>query len=277
MRPVVIPAPFPPLSIAMNTRRILLALVLAASPVLLGLASAQDSDATPSPSRFAGKTVVVTGANRGLGLEFAKQFTAAGAHVIGTARDPEAATELAATGARVLQLDVSDDASVAAFAQALGDSPVQLLINNAGMSGRSMIDEVTHVELVRRIFDVNTLGPMRVTDALLPNLIAADEAFIVNVSSRLGSLTENTSGGYHGYRESKAALNMYSRSLAAAHRDDGIVAVCVSPGWVRTDMGGPQAPLSPEESISGLRKVIEGLSPELSGKFLNHDGTELDW
>ena len=261
----------------MILRRTFLALIFAATSPLFGLVSVQDSGAAPSSSRFAGQTVIVTGANRGLGLEFARQFAAAGANVVGTARDPEAATELAAAGARVLQLDVSDDASVAAFALAIGDAPVHLLINNAGMSGRSLIDEVSHVELVRRIFDVNTLGPMRVTDALLPNLLAADEAFIVNVSSRLGSLTENTIGGYHGYRESKAALNMYSRSLAADHRDDGIVAVCVSPGWVRTDMGGPQAPLSPEESISGLRKVIEGLDAEASGKFLNHDGTELDW
>jgi len=261
----------------MHLSRRLLALFIAVSSSLLVLAAAQDSGTVPSSSRFAGKVVVVTGANRGLGLELAKQFAVAGADVVGTAREPEAATELAALGVRILQLDVSDDASVAAFAKALGDSPIHLLINNAGMSGRSLIDEVTHVELVRRIFDVNTLGPMRVTDALLPNLIAADGAFIVNMSSRLGSLTENTSGGYHGYRESKAALNMYSRSLAADHRDEGIIAIAVSPGWVRTDMGGPEAPLSPEESISGLRSVIEGLSPESSGKFLNHDGTELEW
>ena len=99
----------------------------------------------------------------------------------------------------------------------------------------------------------------------------------VNVSSRLGSLTENTTGGYHGYRESKAALNMYTRSLAAEHRDERIIAIAVSPGWVRTDMGGPDAPLAPEESISGLRRVIEGLAADDSGKFLDHDGTELAW
>ena len=145
------------------------------------------------------------------------------------------------------------------------------------MSGRSVAGQASRVELARHVLDVNTLGPMRVTDALLPNLLAADEACIVNMSSGLGSLTNNTSGGYHGYRESKAALNMYSRSLAADHRDDGIIAIAVSPGWVRTDMGGAEAPLSPEESVSGLRSVIEGLSPESSGKFLNHDGTELEW
>jgi NAD(P)-dependent dehydrogenase (short-subunit alcohol dehydrogenase family) len=237
----------------------------------------QDSSAGPAASRFAGRTVVVTGANRGLGLEFARQFTAAGANVIGTARDPGAAAELAATGARILPLDVASDESVAAFARALGDAPVHLLINNAGVSGRALVDQVDHVELVRRIFEVNTLGPMRVTDALLPNLLAAGGATIVNMSSRLGSLGENTSGGYHGYRESKAALNMYTRSLAAEQRDKGILAIAVSPGWVRTDMGGPDAPLAPEESIGGLREVIEGLGAEHSGLFLDHDGTVLDW
>ena len=261
----------------MTTRRTFLALVLALSSPLLGLAAAQDSGAGESPSRFAGKLVVVTGANRGLGLELARQYAAAGADVVGTARDPEAATELAATGARVAQLDVADDESVAAFAKVIGDAPVHLLINNAGVSGRSVAGEASHVELVRFVFEVNTLGPMRVTDALLPNLIAAKQACVVNMSSRLGSLSDNTIGGYHGYRESKAALNMYSRSLAADHRDDGLIAIAVSPGWVRTDMGGSEAPLSPEESISGLRNVIEGLTPEHSGKFINHDGTELAW
>lgn len=265
----------------MNPRRRPLAFALVLAFVVpwlgLGLGAAQDRDADPSPSRFEGKTVVVTGANRGLGLELARQLSAAGAKVVGTAREPREATELAATGARVLQLDVTDDASVVAFAKALGDGPVHLLVNNAGTSGRSFDGELGEAERARRVLDVNTLGPIRVTSALLPRLSAADGALIVNVSSRLGSLTENASGGYRGYRESKAALNMYTRSLAAEHRDAGLVAVSVSPGWVRTDMGGPDAPLSPEQSISGILAVLEALEPSDSGKFLSHDGAELPW
>jgi NAD(P)-dependent dehydrogenase (short-subunit alcohol dehydrogenase family) len=263
----------------MTTRHLLFTVLLVAlgAWTSLGLAAAQDAEEAPQRSRFAGRTVVVTGANRGLGLEFARQYAAAGARVVGTARDPEAATDLAATGARVLRLDVTDDDSVAAFADALGDAPVHLLINNAGTSARAFSDAANRAELARQVLDVNTFGPMRVTEALLPNLVAARGACVVNVSSRLGSIAENTSGGYAGYRESKAALNMYSRCLAADHRDEGIVAVSVSPGWVRTDMGGPDAPLSPEEAIGGLRAVIEGLTPEDSGKSLNHDGVELDW
>lgn len=254
-----------------------LVLALSACLALLGLAPAQDAAKEAGASRFVGKTVVITGANRGLGLEFAKQYREAGADVIGTARKSKEATELAATGARVLQLDVSDDESVAAFAKAIGDAPVHLLINNAGTSGVSMEGKASRAEITRAIHDVNTLGPIRVTEALLANLEAAKGATVVNISSRLGSTTNNTSGGYFGYRESKAALNMYSRSVAFENRDKGIIAIAVSPGWVRTDMGGPDADLSPEESIGGLRKVIEGLTDKDTGKFINHDGTELAW
>ncbi len=263
----------------MTSRHALLATLLVAlcSWTALGMAAGQNPEEAPTRSRFAGKTVVVTGANRGLGLEFARQYAAAGAQVVGTARDPETATELAATGARVLRLDVTDDDSVAGFARELGDAPVHLLINNAGTSGRAFSDAGSRAELARRVLEVNTFGPMRVTEALLQNLVVAHGACVVNVSSQLGSIAQNTSGGYAGYRESKAALNMYSRCLAADHRDESILAISVSPGWVRTDMGGPEAPLSPEQSIAGLRKVIEELAPEDSGKFLNHDGAELDW
>ena len=259
----------------MPTRR-LVALALPAALALLTLAAASSARQEDGASRFAGKTVVVTGANRGLGLEFAAQYAAAGARVVGTARRPDEATALAATGARVLPLDVTDEASVAALAAALGDAPVHLLINNAGVSGRSWSD-LSRAERTRRVLDVNTLGPIRVTEALLPNLLAAEGAVVVNVSSRLGSLAENTTGGYPGYRESKAALNMFTRSLAAEHAAAGLVAVSVSPGWVRTDMGGPGAALEPEESIGGLRAVIEGLGAEQSGRFWNNDGRELDW
>ncbi|MFT7668072.1 MAG: NAD(P)-dependent dehydrogenase (short-subunit alcohol dehydrogenase family) [Planctomycetota bacterium] len=263
----------------MLLRRKFFALLLATCSclALVGLTPVQDAGAPVKASRFAGKNVVITGANRGLGLEFAKQFIAAGANVIGSARKPEGATELAGTGARVLQLDVTDDASVAAFSAAIGKAEVHLLINNAGTSGRSLAGKSSRVEIARFIYDVNTLGPMRVTGALIENLAAPEEAIIVNISSRLGSIAMNEDGGFHGYRESKAALNMFSRSLAAEHQDKGVIAVCVSPGWVRTDMGGPAATLSPQESISGMHKLIEGLAAEDSGKFFKYSGEELAW
>ena len=122
-----------------------------------------------------------------------------------------------------------------------------------------------------------TLCPIRVTEALLPRLLASGEgATVVNISSFLASIT-HTNGGSSGYRESKAALNMTTRSLAVEHGEAGLLVIAMSPGWVRTRMGGEGAPLEPEEAIGGLVEVIEGLTPEHSGRFWHHDGTELPW
>jgi len=224
------------------------------------------------------RTVLITGANRGLGLEFARQYSAAGWKVIGTARKPPAATDLKDFGVRVIQLDVADAASVAAMATALEGEPVDLLINNAGMANRDGMDfETMDFDGVERVLAVNTIGPMRVTRALLPNLRAGKGKQIVHITSGLGSIEENTSGGFYGYRESKAALNMFNRSLAWNTKDDGFTCVVMSPGWVRTDMGGPEADLSPEDSISGMRTVIDGLTIEDTGTFQSWDGKNRAW
>ena len=222
-------------------------------------------------------TVLITGANRGLGLEFARQLSAAGATVIGTARSPEKAEELRALGVRVEALDVADPESVAALAKRLGETPIDILINNAGIGGRAPTLDALDPELAARVYDVNCLGPMRVTKALLPALRRGDRKTVVNISSQLGSIERNGGGGYYGYRESKAALNMFTRSIAGELASDGFICIAMSPGWVRTDMGGPQAPLSPEQSIRGMLTVIDGLTPAKSGQFWNHDGEELPW
>ena len=224
------------------------------------------------------RTVLITGANRGLGLEFARQYSAAGWKVIGTARKPATATALKDLGVRLVQLDVADAASVAAMTADLADTPIDLLINNAGMANRDGMDfETMDFDGVERVLAVNTIGPMRVTRALLPNLRAGKGKQIVHISSGLGSIEENTSGGYYGYRESKAALNMFNRSLAWNTKDEGFTCVVMSPGWVRTDMGGPEADLNPEESISGMRKVIDGLTIEDTGTFQSWDGENRKW
>jgi len=224
------------------------------------------------------KTVLITGANRGLGLEFARQYSAAGWKVIGTARKPATATDLKDLGVRVIQLDVADAESAAAMAAALADEPIDLLINNAGMANRDGMDfETLDFAGIERVLAVNTIGPMRVTRALLPNLRAGKGKQVVHISSGLGSIEENNSGGYYGYRESKAALNMFNRSLAWNTKDEGLTCVVMSPGWVRTDMGGPEANLSPEESITGMRKVIGALTTEDTGTFQSWDGTIRAW
>jgi NAD(P)-dependent dehydrogenase (short-subunit alcohol dehydrogenase family) len=172
---------------------------------------------------------------------------------------------------------VADAESVRAMADRLEGVPIDLLINNAGISGRGGRLAGLDIEEVARVLEVNTLGPMRVTQALLPNLRAGEKKTVVGISSGLGSIAGNTRGGNYGYRESKAALNMFTRTLAADLRDEGFIAIAMSPGWVKTDMGGENAQLEPEQSIAGMRQVIEGLTAEQSGRFLNWDGTEVPW
>ena len=243
--------------------------------VTLGAFAAKPQAAQPTSS--AKKTDLITGANRGLGLEFAKQYHAAGWNVIGTAREPDKATDLKALGVKIEILDVADQKSVDALGSRLKDQSIDLLINNAGVGSEgSNLSEVKMADF-ERVMNVNALGPVRVTKALLPNLRAGKSKTIVSISSGLGSIAENDGGGFPGYRESKAALNMFMRSLAGELKKDGFICIPMSPGWVKTDMGGPNAQLTPEQSISGMRKVIDGLKPEDSGKFWSHDGTTVAW
>lgn len=226
---------------------------------------------------WSGRTILVTGANRGLGLEFARQLHAAGATVIGTARRPEAATELKALGVRVEQLDVADPASVAALAERLDGMALDALLNNAGIFPERGGFMDADPEEVLRVYTVNAVGPLRVTQALLPNLRDGERKLIMNMSSGLGSIANNGRGAYVGYRSSKAALNMQTRTLAAELKDEGFVCVAMSPGWVRTDMGGERANLSPEESVRGMLNTLAPLGTNESGLYYNHDGTTLPW
>ncbi len=244
-------------------------LAVAAGPGSMPALASDASDASP--------VVLITGANRGLGLEFARQYSDAGWQVIGTARKPDTATDLSDTGAHVVQLDVTDADSVAQMATELDGQPIDLLINNAGVLDRNEAFPGLDIDTVEWILDVNVLGPMRVTQALLPNLSAGDRKTIVNISSGLGSLSQNQSGGLYGYRESKVALNMFTLSLANEFRDQGFIVVAMNPGWVQTDMGGENAALTPEQSISGIRSVIDGLTPEDTGTFQIHNGGQNPW
>ena len=237
-----------------------------------GLAEPQDDAGSPP-----GPTVLITGANRGLGLEFARQYHQAGYQVIATARKPDAADELNALGVRVEQLDVADAGSVSGLAERLGELQLDILINNAGIGGRVRSLEDVDFSTIERIIAVNTLGPMRVTQALLGGLRKGDRKIIVNITSSMGSIERNTRGGGYGYRESKAALNMFTRTIAAELRPEGFRCITMSPGWVKTDMGGPNARLTPAESIAGMIKVIDGLTGQDSGEFFNHNGERLPW
>ena len=224
-----------------------------------------------------GQTVVVTGANRGLGLELCRQLQDLGAEVIATARNPQAAIDLRALEVRIEPLDVGDIQSVESFAERVNGGSVDVLINNAGVGGSGNGVGSLEFSELEKFFSVNSLGPLRVTKALLPVLRRGKGRRIIHITSRMGSLTDNIEGGYYGYRASKAALNMFHRCLAAELAGQGFVCVALHPGWVRSGMGGNHAPLSPQESTRGLLSVICRLERRDNGKFFDYTGTELAW
>lgn len=254
----------------MMRRLLLFSLTLALCIGTLTSAAAEESP-------WNGRTVLVTGANRGLGLEFARQLHEAGAEVIGTARRPGAADELQALGVRVEQLDVADPASVAALAKTLEGTSIDVLLNNAGIFIHRGGFEDEDPADVLRVLDVNTVGPLRVTQALMPHLRAGNRKLIMNMSSGLGSIANNGRGNMAAYRSSKSALNMLTMTMAMELKDEGFICVAMSPGWVKTDMGGDNAQLTPAESISGMLGVLAPLQPEDTGKYLGYDGQELPW
>ena len=229
-------------------------------------------------------TVLVTGANRGLGLEFARQYAAEGWQVFAACRAPKVAKDLQKIAAesgrrtRVIEMDVTDAASVKAAAAGLKDEAIDLLLNNAGVGGPSgqRIGNLDYAAWAR-VLDTNTLGPMRVVEAFIDNVARSDQKRIVTITSGMGSLEDNTSGGSYAYRSSKAAVNMVVRSLALDLKPRGVTCVVMNPGWVRTDMGGSRGTLAPEESIKAMRSVIASLKPEDSGKFLNYTGKPYPW
>jgi NAD(P)-dependent dehydrogenase (short-subunit alcohol dehydrogenase family) len=229
-------------------------------------------------------SVLVTGANRGLGLEFARQYAEAGWQVHACCRDPAKAAELhrIAQGVpgrmAVHPLDVRDLDSVRALARELGSSSIDVLINNAGIEGqpRQRIGNIDYAAWAQ-VLDVNVLGPMRVAEAFRDSVTRSERKLIVTITSGMGSIADNTSGGSIAYRSSKAAVNMVMRSNAIDLAPLGITCIVVNPGWVRTDMGGPHARLEPRESIAALRQLFERASPSDSGKFFNYDGAEYPW
>ena len=228
--------------------------------------------------------VLITGASRGLGFEFAKQYAVEGWRVIACCRKPEDAIALKklAPSARdmvsVVAMDVADNDTVRNAALALKDVVVDILINSAGIAGfpQQSTGQIDYASWAR-VLDVNTMGPLRVLEAFTDNLARSERRLVVTITSGMGSLADNTSGGSIAYRSSKAAVNMVMRSAAIDLAPRGITCVLINPGWVKTDMGGPDATLSPQQSVSAMRRLIETLGPHDSGKFYNYDGREYPW
>jgi NAD(P)-dependent dehydrogenase (short-subunit alcohol dehydrogenase family) len=222
-------------------------------------------------------TFLITGANRGLGLEFARQLAAKNHTVIGTAREPAKAQDLARLAHQVITLDTGDPASIKGIRAQLRDRPVDVLINNAGMSSTSKSIRTLEAAELDTVFRVNALGPILVAQALLENLKAGQRRLIMSITSQLGSIANNTGGSSYGYRGSKAALNMLSVCLANELKGEGFTCIVAHPGWVKTDMGGAGAPLEAKDSVRDLLAIIDRVTPADTGKFFNHDGGTLPW
>jgi NAD(P)-dependent dehydrogenase (short-subunit alcohol dehydrogenase family) len=223
------------------------------------------------------RTVLVTGSSRGLGLEFVRILAGKGDRVIATARAPEQAPELARLAWKSLRLRVDEESSIAALARDLAGAPIDVLIHNAGVIGEDRtVDQVTFAEF-ERVFRTNAFAPAVLTRALLPNLRAGKGRMVLNISSELGSIAQATPGFSYAYNASKAALNMITARLAKDLAHDAFTVVSFCPGWNKTDMGGPNAPLEGRDSIAKLLATAERLTPADSGKYLRIDGSVIPW
>jgi NAD(P)-dependent dehydrogenase (short-subunit alcohol dehydrogenase family) len=228
-------------------------------------------------------TILITGASRGIGLEFVRQYAKDGANIVACCRNPDKAAELNAIAkesgdkVRVFPLDVSSKDSIGKLARALDGEAIDILINNAGVSGprKQSADEID-AEGWLDTFRVNTVAPVLVAQALRENLERGGDKKLVAITSMMGS-TEDHGGGMYAYRSSKAALNNAMRGLSREWSKDGIVVGIFHPGWVRTDMGGKNAAVAVEDSVKGLRQRIAALNAKTSGHYVDYAGAELRW
>ncbi|MCW5620038.1 MAG: SDR family oxidoreductase [Burkholderiales bacterium] len=228
-------------------------------------------------------TTLITGANRGLGLEFVRQYAEAGWRVLACCRDPKAAADLTdlagGSGGRVTvhALDVTDPARAAALAAELDGEAIDLLLNNAGVYEREGPLGQLDLAAWERSFRVNTLAPIQLSAALVEHVARSQGKRIVNVTSLMGSIGDNQSGGSYAYRSSKAALNMATVCLAKDLRPRGITCLLLHPGWVKTDMGGPDAPVDVPTSVAGLANVIAKRAGTKKHAFVDFEGADLAW
>lgn len=224
-------------------------------------------------------TILITGANRGLGLEFARSYAADGWRVHACCRHPEKAKDLSAVHGDIVvhRLDVTDGLQVAGLARELIDVPIDVLLNNAGAFGpRTGFGEIDY-DAWQPVFALNVFAPLRMAERFVGHIAESERKQIINITSYMGSITESNAGGSYIYRSSKAALNMIAKCLSVDLAPRGITVVNIHPGWVRTDMGGENASLSPAESVAAMRKVFGRLTFKDNGSFLNHDGSTIPW
>ena len=229
------------------------------------------------------KTILITGSNRGIGLELTRQYAEAGWHVHACCRHPDHADALNAlaqenTQITVHALDVTNNAQIRALAKSLQEQPLDILFNNAGVYGQ---DDAyfgnTDVDQWLDCFHINSIAPMKMMEAFASNVARSHTKLIATMSSKMGSMADNGSGGSYVYRSSKAAVNAVMKSAAIDLAPRGIKVAILHPGWVLTDMGGPNAEITVQESATNLRKILEGVTLENSGSFFDIDGSVIPW
>ncbi|GEK10703.1 SDR family oxidoreductase [Pseudoalteromonas sp. McH1-7] len=229
------------------------------------------------------KTILITGANRGIGLALTKVYLQSGWHVLATCRDPLAATDLNALSAtfpelQVFALDVTNFDQMTELSEKLAPVAIDIVVNNAGIYGpKGYAFGETDIEAWREVMEVNVFATMRLAELFYTHLSNSTEKIFAAVSSKVGSHTMNTKGGGYIYRSSKAAVNSVIKSLSNDLLVDGIRTVALHPGWVQTDMGGAEAPVTPEESAAGLYSVLSHFVDAQSGGFYDYKGDAIPW
>ena len=227
--------------------------------------------------------VLVTGANRGLGLGFVKNYLGKNVNVVGTTRDLKSSKELMAIKERfpdnleIFELDLLKESVGHTLENFLGDRPIDIVINNAGVGSTNQHFEAVSPKPWLEVLKVNLIAPLMITQSIINNVKKGSDKKIYFLSSQLGSIGDNASGGMYIYRSSKTGLNQVVKSLSVDLKPQGITVVSLHPGWVKTDMGGPNAPVSIDESIEGMMQVIDSTDIRDTGRFLNYDGKELPW
>lgn len=225
--------------------------------------------------------VLITGANRGLGLELTKQYAAEGWNVLACCRNPESANELNSLAVKhnnlqILALDVSDFNQIDALALQLKNQPIDVLINNAGIYPQSEFGDTNYDDWAQA-FKINAMAPLKMAEAFVQHVAKSQLKKIATLSSKMGSIDDNSGGESYIYRSSKTAVNMVMKSLSIDLKPYGISFVTLHPGWVQTDMGGPNGLINAHTSVTGLRNVIEKLSLENTGQFIAFDGKGIAW
>lgn len=225
-------------------------------------------------------TVLITGANRGIGLEFTRQYAAVGWRILAGCRSPGNTGDLRGLKGDIAihTLNVADAASVSAAKAAIGGEPIDLLINNAGSIGQraGKLGNVDYADW-HDTLNINLLGPARVAGAFVDNVLASQQKKFATVSTRMSSMTECKAIDFMAYRTSKAAVNMMMTLAANELGPKGATVVLLHPGWVKTTIGGPYAVMTPKDSVTGMRAVLDRLTPADNGRFINFDGTPIPW